>query len=109
MGACEIDQTGGAVYPLEQFSSQGPTVDGRVKPDIAAFDNVSSNLASLNPFCGTSASAPHVAGAAALVSGANSAMDAAQIQDFLERRAGTSPPNGVAARLIGSAGCLAIR
>jgi hypothetical protein len=78
---------------VEPSSSRGPTIDGRVKPDIAGFDNVSSNLTDLNPFFGTSAAAPHVAGAAALVAGANPAMDAAQMQDFLERRAGTSPPN----------------
>jgi len=78
---------------LEPFSSQGPTIDARVKPDITGFDDVSSNIGSLNPFFGTSAAAPHVAGAAALVAGANANMDAAQIQDFLERRAGVSPPN----------------
>ncbi|HZE51289.1 MAG TPA: S8 family serine peptidase, partial [Jatrophihabitantaceae bacterium] len=79
---------------LEQFSSQGPTIDGRVKPDITGFDGVSSNLPHFaGGFYGTSAAAPHVAGAAALVKGANPNMDAAQIQDLLERRAGTSPPN----------------
>ena len=90
---CQIDQNVGAPFPLEEFSSQGPTIDGRTKPDIAAFDNISGNVADINPFCGTSAAAPHVAGAAALVAAANPNMDAAQIQDFLERRAGVSPPN----------------
>jgi hypothetical protein len=92
-GPCEVDQNTGASYPVEEFSSRGPTIDGRIKPDIAAFDNVSSNLSDLNPFCGTSAAAPHVAGAAALVEAANTAMDPAQIQEFLERRAGASSPN----------------
>lgn len=87
VGAAEV-----ANSSLEPFSSQGPTIDGRVKPDITGFDDVSSNLADLNPFFGTSSASPHVAGAAALVAGANPNMDAAQIQDFLERRAGTSPP-----------------
>jgi hypothetical protein len=92
-GACSSDEAAGA-HQLEAFSSQGPTIDGRVKPDIAAFDGVSSNLPAFAAgFCGTSAAAPHVAGAAALVKGANPNMDPAQIQDFLERRAGTSPPN----------------
>jgi Subtilase family len=90
---CNVDQNVGASYPVEEFSSRGPTIDGRIKPDIAAFDNVSSYVSDLNPFCGTSAAAPHVAGAAALVKAANPAMDSAQIQDFLERRAGTSPPD----------------
>jgi hypothetical protein len=89
---------------LETYSSRGPTVDGRVKPDITGYDCTASNVspwtaAEQNGFCGTSAAAPHVAGAAALVKGANPSMDAAQIQDFLERRAtaaaggiGVSPP-----------------
>jgi Subtilase family len=90
VGAADVQNSNS----LEPFSSQGPTIDGRVKPDLTGFDDVSSNLGGdLNPFFGTSAAAPHVAGAAALVAGANPNMDAAQIQDFLERRAGTSPPN----------------
>jgi hypothetical protein len=80
---------------LEPFSSQGPTIDARIKPDITGFDGVSSNLADLSPFYGTSASAPHVAGAAAIVAGANPSMTAVQIQDFLQSRAGTTPVNTV--------------
>jgi Subtilase family/IPT/TIG domain len=77
----------------ESFSSRGPTIDGRVKPDIIGFDGVSGNLPGLNPFYGTSAAAPNVAGAAALVAGANPSMDAGQIEDSLDSLAGTSPPN----------------
>ena len=53
----------------EFFSSRGPTLDGRTKPDISAIDGVSVTAAGsfLNPFFGTSAAAPHVAGEAALV------------------------------------------
>ena len=53
----------------EFFSSQGPTLDGRVKPDIAAVDGVSITGAGNFevPFFGTSAAAPHIAGEAALV------------------------------------------
>lgn len=52
----------------EFFSSLGPTIDGRTKPDIAAIDGVSITGAGSfeNPFFGTSAAAPHVAGIAAL-------------------------------------------
>ncbi len=52
----------------EFFSSQGPTLDGRVKPDIAAIDGVSITGAGTFPvpFFGTSAASPHMGGIAAL-------------------------------------------
>jgi len=49
----------------EPFSSQGPTNDGRIKPDIMGPDHVSNSINGI--FTGTSASSPHVAGAAALI------------------------------------------
>ena len=59
------------VNTIEYYSSRGPTPDGRVKPDIVGADCGETALASLNEnrrgFCGTSQSAPHVAGMAALV------------------------------------------
>jgi hypothetical protein len=53
----------------EFFSSIGPTIDGRGKPDISAIDGVSITGAGRfeNPFFGTSAAAPHVAAIAGLV------------------------------------------
>jgi hypothetical protein len=72
---------------LEAYSSQGLTIDGRVKPDIIGFDNVSTNLDQFSSFSGTSAGAPHVAGAAALIKSANSTLDTAQLQAQLESRA----------------------
>ncbi len=74
----------GAVYhgipsSIQSYSSNGPTDDGRLKPDVVAPDGVcvtgSGGFALGNPACqssgvqffGTSASAPHVAGAAALL------------------------------------------
>jgi hypothetical protein len=53
---------------VEFFSSQGPTIDGRTKPDITGIDGVSVTAAGsfVSPFFGTSAAAPHVAGIAAL-------------------------------------------
>jgi subtilisin family serine protease len=77
---------------VEPFSSRGPTIDNRIKPDITGFDGVSSNLADLTPFYGTSAAAPHVAGAAAIVAAAKQTTDPAQIEDSLNSLAGTSPP-----------------
>ena len=54
--------------PAASFSSRGPTNDGRIKPDIAGPDSCAS-FAYTPPgyWIGTSSSAPHVAGAAALV------------------------------------------
>lgn len=93
VGAVDVGLDGVPQGTFEEFSSQGPTIDGRVKPDIAGWDGVSSYLDDYSTgFYGTSAATPHVAGAAALVAAANPDMDAAQLEDFLERRAGTSPP-----------------
>jgi hypothetical protein len=73
---------------VEPYSSQGPTIDRRVKPDITGYDAVASNLDQFSSgFTGTSAGAPHIAGAAALIKSANSKLDAAQIQAQLEGRA----------------------
>ncbi len=53
--------------PAQPYSSRGPTKDGRAKPDLAAPDNVRTGVSAYNPFPGTSAAAPHVAGVAALL------------------------------------------
>ena len=54
---------------IQFYSSRGPTLDGRLKPDVSAIDGVSITGAGRfgTPFFGTSAAAPHVAGIAALV------------------------------------------
>ncbi len=49
--------------PLENYSSYGPTVDGRQKPEVVAPTGVST---SKGWFFGTSAACPHAAGALAL-------------------------------------------
>ncbi len=56
-----------ATGPQEPYSSQGPTTDGRTKPDLACPDNVSTGTAPYTAFAGTSAAAPHASGAAALL------------------------------------------
>ncbi len=76
---------------LERYSSLGPTIDGRIKPDIAADDSVSGAVygtfdghCGVSGFAGTSASAPAAAGVAALVKQANSGFTPTQLQSFLE-------------------------
>jgi hypothetical protein len=72
---------------LEDFSGRGPTIDGRVKPDITGFDGVSTSTFGPANFFGTSASAPNVTGAAALIAGANPQLDASGIERELLSRA----------------------
>lgn len=72
---------------IASYSSEGPTWDGRVKPDIVAPASTSTRSYGVNSFRGTSASAPHVAGAAALVKQAFPPWGPDQIQSFLESRA----------------------
>jgi len=62
VGAIEHDVYN--VGTLWSDSGRGPTMDGRVKPDIVAPSNVLTSLGT--EFVGTSAAAPHVAGAIAL-------------------------------------------
>ena len=62
---------------IEFFSSRGPTSDGRLKPELVAPDGVSTSV--FSPFFGTSAAAPHAAGAAALVLSANPALTSTQV------------------------------
>jgi hypothetical protein len=49
------------------YTSRGPTNDGRIKPDLVAPSGVSSETYGEIGFFGTSASAPHMAGAIALL------------------------------------------
>jgi hypothetical protein len=79
---------------IEPFSSRGPTIDGRVKPDLSGPDGVSSftygSSAGCNGatgFFGTSAAAPHVAGAAALVESAHPSFTATQVKSYLQTNA----------------------
>lgn len=69
---------------LEDFSSQGPTIDGRIKPDAVAPDRVSTISYGPVSFWGTSASAPHAAGAAALVKNVHPSYTPVQLRGELE-------------------------
>ncbi len=72
---------------LEPFSSQGPTLDGRIKPDLVAPDRVSTSAYGPQGFPGTSAAAPATWGAAALMLQAHPQWTAQQVYQFLAQRA----------------------
>ncbi|MGH9086440.1 MAG: S8 family serine peptidase [Acidimicrobiales bacterium] len=77
---------------IQPYSSVGPTIDGRVKPDITGPDATDSSVygdstGCFDGFTGTSAAAPHVAGAAAVLLEANPSLDVAELQAILEHRA----------------------
>ena len=71
---------GAAIAP---YSAQGPTNDGRLKPDLAAASCVQSFIYSPGCFDGTSAATPVVSGASALVLGAWPTWTAAQVKSYL--------------------------
>jgi hypothetical protein len=52
---------------VESFSSHGPTIDGRMKPEVASFDGVATTVPDFELFYGTSAAVAHVGGVAALL------------------------------------------
>lgn len=98
-GSARQALTVGAVHArtgkLEGYSSQGPTDDERVKPEIVAPANVTS-VAYGHAFAGTSASAPHAAGFAALLKQADPGASALQLrQKVIEtvRSMGPDSPN----------------
>ncbi|MDB6125894.1 MAG: hypothetical protein JWQ71_4887, partial [Pedosphaera sp.] len=106
---------GGAVNPVESFSSDGPrrvfyTANGtpitpgnfsatggtvRQKPDIAAADGVKTAVPGFNPFFGTSAAAPHAAAIAALLKSFNPDLLPGQIRTILTNTALNVMANGI--------------
>ena len=85
-----------ALEPLvvEPFSSRGPTIDGRVKPDVVAPTGLVGALEGGESFAGTSAAAPHVAGVAALLREAFPRASADEIRAQLVSRALALPSGG---------------
>ena len=86
---------------VDIYSSRGPTIDGRIKPDLLGPSEVStvtygaaSGCSSSVGFPGTSSSSPHVAGAAALVLEANPTFTPAQVRSFLMSTATDGGPIG---------------
>lgn len=79
VGAVGKTESGWCVMP---FSGRGPTSDGRVKPELVAPNGYISEVLG-GPFGGTSASAPVVAGVAALLSQAAPDISASDLVDVL--------------------------
>lgn len=65
-GAIAVGAYDPSTLELLEYSSLGPTDDGRLKPDVVAPSGVSTSAYSI-PFEGTSAAAPHVTGVVALI------------------------------------------
>jgi subtilisin family serine protease len=93
-GAFAVGAVHWADDALEYYSSQGPTADGRIKPDLAAPSVVDSASYAPEAFDGTSAAAPHVSGAAALVLQAFPDFSPDEIAAFLQERAIDLGPAG---------------
>ena len=77
---------------IADYSSRGPTLDGRIKPELVAPTGVStasygavdySGAYNRGGYHGTSAAAPHVAGAAALIKSANPSYSRDDLWDAL--------------------------
>ena len=80
-----------SVGSIDPYSSRGPTPDGRVKPEIVGATCGETALRPLNEsnegFCGTSQSAPHIAGMAALVRQRFPTYTAVEVADYLKEHA----------------------
>ena len=83
-GSFSVGATNFSNGTLEYYSSRGPTLDGRTKPDITGPTGVSTTAYGYQDFYGTSAAAPHVAGAAALIMEKWPNVTADHIQTILE-------------------------
>ena len=77
-----IDQANWYTGPQEDYTSQGPTTDGRTKPDISGPTNISTFTSGRQG--GTSAATPHVAGAASLLLSRYPDWTSGQLQSILE-------------------------
>ncbi|HET7153005.1 MAG TPA: S8 family peptidase [Candidatus Kapabacteria bacterium] len=77
---------------IENFSSLGPTEDGRLKPDISAPDGNSNSV--YGTFYGTSSACPHTAGASALLISQDNTRTVAQLKSILKQNSVDLGPAG---------------
>ncbi|MBS3788992.1 S8 family serine peptidase [Candidatus Bipolaricaulota bacterium] len=85
-----INESDWTTGPQASYSSLGPSnasqyTSSRIKPDVMGPDCVSTS--GFGTFCGTSASSPHLAGAAALLLSEDSSRTADDLQSILESNA----------------------
>jgi hypothetical protein len=92
VGAMDVEDFG--LNDVEPFSSRGPVdiffpaLEHRDKPDLVAFDGVSTSVCPsaalcFDPFFGTSAAAPHSAAVAALLLSKNACLSPAEVRQKL--------------------------
>ncbi len=70
-------------FTLANYSSQGPSNDNRIKPDLSAGTCVTTLTTGTGCFGGTSGATPVVAGAAALILGVNPAATPVDVRNYL--------------------------
>lgn len=100
LASCPEALTIGAVdastLKLENYSSMGPTLDGRLKPDLVAPDNVTTSSYLPFTFKGSSASVPYAVGiiALALEKGRKLGLSDAEIERMILKSAIDLGPPG---------------
>lgn len=83
-GAISVGAVNWSDGTLESYSSRGPTVDGRLKPELMGPTRVhTQTLGKEQIFAGTSASAPQVSGTFALLWSAAPELKAEQVVQYL--------------------------
>ena len=83
VGAVNQSRWNNAAPATEYFSSQGPTNDGRLKPEITGPDGTTSYTYGLRASYGTSFAAPTTAGAAALYLQRDPGLSADELEDAM--------------------------
>jgi subtilisin family serine protease len=109
-GALSVGATYWKDDSVENYSSRGPTQDGRLKPELMAPTRIDSLVYGRynQSFGGTSAAAPQVSGVAAVVWSAVPNLNADQVARYLERNAqpltggGRQPTTGYGRLKLGS-------